>query len=300
MIGRLMRGITEDGLRLEAMVAPPEAARRGTGVLYVHGSAGRFYSPSFVIALGAQLTAAGYTFLAANNRGHDVATTAGRMGPNGTVDPVPIGSYRDTFTDCIYDIRCWLDELERLGCPRLAIFAHSFGCAKSVYYLGETGDARVQALVIASPGDGVGRRMLEDPERLRRDLARAEALVAAGRGDVEGPESRAHFPMSARTFLTFYSPDSKAAVFNFFGRQSDYSFSHYRRLPIPILATYGTVAEPVPTDRIPHALDLLQRQALASPRVDTRVFEGSNHWYTNYEDALAGAVTSWLREVLPA
>ncbi len=299
MIGRMVRGITGDGLRLEGMVGPPEAASRGTGVLYVHGGAGRFYSPSFVIALGEWLTEAGYTFLAANNRGHDVASTAGRMTPDG-LQVVPIGSMRDNFVDCVYDIRCWLDELEKLGCPRLAIFAHSYGCAKSVYYLGESGDPRVQALVLTSPGDGAGRRLYENPAKQQRELAQAAAMVAEGRGDDLMSESGAHFAMSVRTFIDHYAPESKSAVFNFWERPSNYAFSHYRKLAIPILAMYGTVQETVPAERVKATLGLLRREASASPRVDTRVFEGATHWFTGYEEPLAEAVTSWLREVLPA
>ncbi|HEV8634567.1 MAG TPA: dienelactone hydrolase family protein, partial [Chloroflexota bacterium] len=66
------------------------------------------------------------------------------------------------------------------------------------------------------------------------------------------------------------------------------------RVYCPILAFYGTNEEWVGS-----AADLvtIERNAGSAQRVQTRMFEGADHSYTDREDDVADAIGGWIKEL---
>ena len=65
---------SEDGLLLEGVaIHPLGGASRPVSVVWIHGNASRFYDYPYVM-IGRALATAGYPFVSANTRGHDIST----------------------------------------------------------------------------------------------------------------------------------------------------------------------------------------------------------------------------------
>ncbi|MDA8218426.1 MAG: alpha/beta fold hydrolase, partial [Dehalococcoidales bacterium] len=161
---------TEDGLILEGVViSPASKPAQSVPIVWIHGLAGKFYSP-LVVKAGRELAAAGHTVIAGNNRGHDFGTTL--LQTNGRVKLG--GGGWERFEESPLDVAAWLDFATSLGFKRAVLLGHSLGSLKVTYYQAQRQDERVHGLITASPPVRAGRVR---PEL----LATAQEMVAAGR-----------------------------------------------------------------------------------------------------------------------
>lgn len=157
---------TDDGLHLTGALWTPETGASHTAIVLCPGTGGEFYDPLFV-ALGEQLSAAGYMTLSMNRRDH---------GPN-------FGFY--PLHDSAMDLRLGIDFLMQRGAKQVVLGGHSYGTVTAPYYIAETDDKRVPGLLLlAILGDMRRGSMLilGNEERYRSVVAEAEAKIASGKG----------------------------------------------------------------------------------------------------------------------
>jgi pimeloyl-ACP methyl ester carboxylesterase len=222
--------------------------------------------------------------LRVNNRGHDTAF----LTPHGT-----LGSALEIVDECRHDWKAWLDFAERGGYRRVALWGHSLGAVKTIYYLANVPERRVVCAVASSP-PRFSYSMYLDSEAgadFKDDLARATQLIERGDGntivEVSVPPqvvpSLGKFWFSARSYIDKYGPEDRY----------DY-FRYLLPVQVPLLLTLGSLEA-----------SLLQFEPLAVrgsslhdelPHVEFATVDGADHSYSNHTAELSETIRRWLKE----
>jgi pimeloyl-ACP methyl ester carboxylesterase len=273
---------TDDGVRLDGYLrTATTAATAALGVDVVichHGVGGNFYAPSFFDTLGEALVASGTAILRVNNRGHDQAYHLQQR---------RLGAGYEVVDDCRQDFTAWVDFAAARGFRRVALWGHSLGAVKTVYFLSVAHDPRVVCAVASSPPRFVYQAYLASANgaRFKADLDRALQLVDAGQPEalVEAqiPQTRA---FSARTYLDKYGPAARY----------DY-LEHLPRLSVPLLLTLGSQER----EDVSFAPLAERGPSMTSewPNVSYALIDGADHSYTGCADDLWQTASAWLRRV---
>ena len=266
-----IRLTTVDGVETAGLVyAPVGRAPRGSAAL-VHGYASNFYSGS-TGRLSRALAERGFMTIALNMRDHDA-------GPKTTL-----------FEENRWDETAAVDELARRTVAPMVLVGSSLGTNRVLFYLAETQDARIRAVVlIAAPGNAFEWNVRHfGREITMKSLEQAQKLRAAGRGkelmlvDL-GPLGKALY--SADHLVSLRGPQTKSDP-----------FGNIARVTAPVLLVYGTadsLAEPEVGRR-------LKAAATRAPRVDLVEIAGADHNFSKHRSELASVIERWLGEVLTA
>jgi pimeloyl-ACP methyl ester carboxylesterase len=219
---------TDDGVRLDGYL---RAARTGgsaavgvDAVICHHGVGGNFYAPSFFDTIGDALVANGTAILRVNNRGHDQSFHLAQR---------RLGAAYEVIDDCRQDFTAWLDLAATQGFRRVALWGHSLGAVKTVYFLSVARDPRVICAVASSPPRFVHQAYLASAggARFKADLERAQRMLDAGQPEglleAQIPQVRT---FSARTYVDKYGPAARY----------DY-FEHLPRTGVPLLLTLSSL-----------------------------------------------------------
>jgi len=273
-----------DGVRLDGAWREPEAPDRSPfpfdAVLLVHGVGGNFYGPSFFATMTDKLLDEGCAVARVNNRGHDLmyTTARGRLG----------ASY-ETVDDCRLDLRAWVDFMASRGHERVAIWGHSLGALKTVYYLATESDLRVVAAVATSPPrfsfEAYSRK--ETAERFLAQYEQARARV-----DADDPEALlsvkvpTNLVLAARTYVDKYGPDDRYDLLKLLPKV---------RVPLHLAIGSEEGQSPEGADWFPfgHLASDLAAIAAVSPLIDCDVIAGANHAYSARHQELWSAVRAW-------
>lgn len=270
----------EDGLPLEgAAIRPSDRDAQPTAVVFVHGLTSKFYGRSMV-NLGRHLADRGYRFVAGNNRGHDFGFPYRADPRDLSVEPRIYGGGWELFDESPLDVAAWVCFAVGLGARDVVLYGHSLGALKVGYYQAVRKDPRVVGLIAGSPPMSAGRT---DPEL----LAQAERMVAEGRGRDLLPwgSTRAGAnTQSARTYV-----NRSRVGMDIYGKATPNPL--VGRLHVPIFALFGSEEPSVGTAA---DLELIKRNAVGSPAVTTRIFQGADHSYAGHEQTIAAAMADWL------
>jgi len=269
---------TSDGVRLDGYLRLPRSATETLGldlVICHHGVGANFYGPSFFDTMGDALLDRGCAILRVNSRGHDQAFLAGER---------RLGAAYELVSDCRNDFSAWLDLAAARGFGRVALWGHSLGAVKTVYFLATTNEPPVACAVASSPPRFSHAAYVTSAEasRFLADIERAQQLIAAGRPDevVEAliPVPR---PFSARTYIDKYGP---AARFDY--------FAYLPEVRTPLLFTLGSLE----TDNVSFAPLAKDGPSFATrwPGIAYQLIDQADHSYTSRTDELWGAVATWL------
>ena len=256
---------TEDGYLLEgAVIRPDRPPEHGRPIVWVHGLTGRFYGPS-TVGIGRHLAERGHMFVTGNNRGHDFGAVL--RNPEG--ERMVAGGGWELFDESPFDVAAWVDFASDLGNGEVILLGHSLGSLKVPYYLAQRRDARVRALIAASPPLRAGRW---SPETVQQ----AERMAAEGRGRDLLPWDLMQAgggTLSAQTVLSWIR-----ANIDVYGEQT--ADPAIAGIDLPILAFYGTEEEWVGSAA---DLETIRRNARSAPRVETAMIEGADHNYNGRE-----------------
>jgi pimeloyl-ACP methyl ester carboxylesterase len=143
-------------------------------IIWVHGWAANFYSPSYV-GIGRELAERGIPTISVNTRMHDI----------GNVEKYTLlerrvrgGGFWGITSEDARDIAAWIDYAQQLGYGPVVLVGHSAGLASIARYQADSQDRRVAGLVFGSPGVGYSPQA-DDP----RQLAQAKKLLDEGAGE---------------------------------------------------------------------------------------------------------------------
>ncbi len=273
---------SEDDFLLEGLaIRPIGAAIRPVSVVWIHGNASRFYDYPYV-TIGRALATAGYPFVSANTRGHDISAFMWRASggkptpwssPAGM--PVGIGSAWERLDEAPRDLTAWVDVVADLGTGGVVLVGHSSGAQRVVLYQAQRQDPRVVGIALASP-DLRGFMPAGEVEMAQR-------LVAEGRG-LEVLPAQPYAPWYRQSAQSVVS---KAAVLSHL-LEADDEEPTIATIRSPLLVFFGAHERGVAA-----TLETIRRQAKAAARVDTEVIEDADHVYTGHEVDVAGVIARW-------
>lgn len=284
----LVSATTDDGLKHDgAVLRPSTGAPKPVAVVWVHGGAGRFNTPT-TLAVGRRLAERGYAVVTGNNRGTQLAARLGST---------LAGTWFERYAESPRDVAAWVDVAAGLGFGRVVLIGHSYGAHKAVYYQAEREDPRVAGVVASNPGPiwlhQRARERRADPpsppwavgEGELADLARR--MVAEGRGGELlpwGSMGPGFFTFSAATFLDRFDP-----AMDTFGLVTADAPASRVRCPVLVLCGGADPFAPRGAE-----LEAVRRGLRAASRVNTTTVEEADHGYTGREDAAAQAIGDWL------
>jgi alpha-beta hydrolase superfamily lysophospholipase len=235
----------------------------------IHGYGGNFYSePTASLARG--LAERGFTTLAANVRDHDA------------------GPKTSLFEENRWDEQAAVDELARRGMAPLAIVGSSLGTNRVLYYVGETGDPRVRAVVLLAAvgnafewnvrqfGRARATQVLDEAQRLQREGRGRELMLI----DL-GPLGKALY--TADHLVSLRGPQTRSDP-----------FTNIAQVTAPVLLVYAgadTLVDPETSRR-------LRAAATRAPRADLVEIPAAEHSFARHPQELVAAVEKWLAEAL--
>jgi dienelactone hydrolase len=267
---------TDDGLRLPGgFFSPASPPRRGAvdAVLIITGT----FSQDLWTTLASRLAAAGYPALTVSARTH-------------AVDWLDLdtnthwGSAYQTIAQIPLDYHAAVRTLRDRGYQRLALFGHSIAGTRALWYAAHDPDPALVA-VISSAGPSFSEETFAPrAAEFAAARARAEALVAEGRGR---ELTRFDFPQQ-NAVLT---PESWLDT---------YCGGHYdvrrwlHRLRVPVLRLECEREAPANLPLIEPFWDDFRRLAPPHPRHRKVVVGGADHSYRSGLSAAGDAVVDWL------
>src|SRR5262249_36345823 len=162
--------------------------------------------------VGDDLLRAGCAVLRVNSRGHDVAFTT----PRG-----PLGSAFEIVDDCRHDWKAWLDFAERGGFRRVALWGHSLGAVKTMYYLAQVPEHRLGCAIARSPPRFSYSMFLDSAAgaHFEEDFERATQLIEHGQPEtiidvrVPPPLTTPGRLFTARSYVDKYGPEDQYDYF---------------------------------------------------------------------------------------
>jgi len=265
---------SRDGFLLEGLVIAPVAQRaeHSTKLVWIHGVYAGFYAPPGLGVCRA-LAEEGITCVIGNNRGHNVG--AWIRNADGRV--VLAGGAWEVFADSMYDIAGWIDFA---GPDQAVLAGHSLGGRKVTLYQSQEGDARVKALVLASPS----ARIADIDEATKR---LADELIKTGRGADLLPIEEG-WASSAASYVDRFRPGSVNEAFA--ARSGKPLIASIR---VPVLALLGE-KERKSRAQVEEELATVKANAVSVPSFHTTVIDGADHLYTDMEDKVASLVSAWI------
>lgn len=298
MRGELVRTFTEDGLELQGLFCPPATAEtNGTGLLHIHGFTGNFCEPRFVDHIADRIINKGYAFLTVNTRGHDYRSGFIKKTASG-ITYVRIGAAYEILEDCLFDIRAWIDFLQKRSYSKVILEGESLGPVKTVFYQNQTQDERVRGMVLISPVDHIGLQRVVTGDKYDEAIKVARQMIEQGKSDELMPRTYCplwEFSISAKTYLNAFGPDTKSGIFSF--HDPNARFEELSTIKCPILATYGTVEEAVVDNKVEEALSTIKKKAKSSKRCDTATIQDAPHDYLGHENELSETIENWIATI---
>ncbi len=283
MLVDLFRTNTTDDIALDGVFFAPRegglAGRTVDAVLMVHGTGGNFYSPNLT-DVAERFRQAGYPTAILNNTGHDVVYG----GPDR-----PMGNAHEILDRCRLDVEAGINWLQRRSYRRIAIYGHSMGAVKVLYYQAFQQDPRVAAVISCSPVRLSHAYFLacEAGEEYRGFHEKAKALVEAGRADELIPAS---FPnpafYSARSYVDKHGPAER------------YNLLRYTvNVRCPLLLMAGTLeTHPRLRDAAKDAFETVKLK----PDAKLVIQEKADHGWSNMRDVQANHILDFLGQVKSA
>lgn len=269
---------TDDGIDLAGALFLPGGNMSSTAIALFPGTGAEFYQPLFA-RLCPLLAAAGYATLAMNRRDH--------------------GQFFGYFSlhDAAMDQRLGIDLLAARGAERVVLGGHSYGTVTAPYYVAESDDPRVTALLLyAALGDlRRGSMLMAGGEALYREMvALARQKVAAGNGEeiyVNPPMVPGDRPLPHRydIFLDKRGPESRAVPTELIRHVGDRPLLAFRDPSDPFPATLPPAQQQLEAANPNLRYILLEERA--APGIDP-----SRHHFDGRESEIADLTLKWLAE----
>jgi pimeloyl-ACP methyl ester carboxylesterase len=265
--------IATDSTPLDGAFHWPEDRQARGGVLLFHGNTMNFYvgAPRWLPPV---LTELGFACLAFNRRGHDILSIRDSRAPEGGA----LQLTHEGIADNDYAARWMADR----GFPAPIVIAHSggglLGAAHAAQHLETPALVLLSAFRGGAGEQGIAAQKALAGEGYEATMARAQALVAAGRGAELMTVPNWWYVISAESYLdrVTSTPDILALA---------------PAITCPVLYVRGSLE---PKDVYP-AEAYAER---AGGPCEVAIVAG-DHFYNGIEDDVCGVVSAWLDKTLP-
>jgi dienelactone hydrolase len=284
----LVQTTTRDGLRLDGIYqAPAQIGAPAVGIdafCLVHGTGGNFYGSTLFDSFAERFLGLGCGVLRVNTRGHDGISTA--VTARGGLRQ---GAAYEVVDDCRHDIAAWIDWLRQRAGPRIGLVGHSSGAVKCLYAAAQEGNPALTGVIALSPPRLSYSWFCSSPQgpEFLETYSQAEGHVQSGKPqtllEVKLPLP---FVITAAGYVEKYGPDER------------YNFLKFvTGVACPTLITLGAV-EVTNNMAFQGLSEALGALAEKHQRLQVKVVEGADHFYTGRRSEAVGCVEAWLRSAL--
>lgn len=292
--GEIVKTITEDGLELQGFWSNQKSK---VAVFHSHGTAGDFYTHKFIELEAEKLQKEGISFLSANNRGHDVYADIRKHGKDGKITWTQVGAAFEKFEDCIFDLKAWIDFLEKQGVTHIILQGHSLS-QKLVYYQHIKKDPRVIGQIHLSPCNDAGFMYftLGEKEYKKTNLM-VQKMVLEGRGrELLPPKLTVVCPMAAIAYSGYLTEEGTGNIFPYHNSSSE-KWKILKLIREPFLAIFGG-ADDFIKPSIAEAVKLFKENAISAKNIDVKIIENAPHSYVGYEEELVNIIVNWTKNLM--
>ena len=284
-LARLVRFPTRDDLDLAGLLFEPKRKTQRAAI-FIHGMGGSFESRRTNI-LARAFTRRGIAWFAFNNRGSYVMRRGGGMA-------------MEKIRDCVQDLDAAIGELRRRGYRDITLIGHSTGANKIAVYNVYTRRNLVARYILLGGGDDTGLSFsFLGARRFHSALAKARAMIKAGRGDELAPRRYAPWVTSWRAFYDISNPDGDYNVFPFLEilrgiRLSKRPrFRHLRTIRKPTLVLYGDRDEFCFGD-VSACVAILAGAIGARTNFELATLADADHGFHGHDEELARVMLDWI------
>ncbi|MBU3922634.1 alpha/beta fold hydrolase [Patescibacteria group bacterium] len=286
---------TKKGLELCGLLYQPKKKTK-TVIVHVHGMGGNFYENKFLDVFAKILVDNNIAFCVFNNSGSEFIKDIFIKTKN-KKSFIRIGNSREKFEDCIIDIESYINFLKRNNFKKIHLSGHSLGCSKVAYYLSKNKHKEIKSLILVSPSDMIGlvKSDKEFSYRYKNDILTAKKMIEHGNGNDFMPKMVWNeYPITANSYVSIFSENSKAAIFNFYN--SNDNFNVISNIKHPIFMTIGTKDDILFMPLI-KMIEILKKKAKLTKRLEIKVVENATHDWRGHEKSLANSIKNWVKSL---
>lgn len=290
MEGQLVKTITSDGLELAGFFV------KGTSdvaIFHSHGTSGDFYTHKFVETEGNALVKKGYSFLTANNRGHDAYADI-RKHEAGKVGWASGGGGFERFEDCILDIGAWLDFLQQQGIKKVILQGHSLS-QKGLFYQNIKKDKRIVGQIHLSPQNDAGiMYYMLGKQKYEETNMRIEKMVKEGKGNelLEKELSPVSYLTSALMYNGYLTENGSGTLTPYHNPSSP-NWKTISEVKEPMLIVFGS-EDVYMKPSVDVAVKLVQEKTKQTPDTSVLLIKGATHSYLGFEKELTDVIVNWI------
>ena len=270
---------------LQGLLYTPASSSK-EAVIFVHGATGNFYQDRFIDSMAKKFTEKGYTFLAANNRGHDFISMIPVVG---TAEYKKIGAAFETFTDCILDIKAMIDFLEKEGYTKFVLIGHSLGASKVAFYQSQKVDKRVKKIIFISPIPVVDIYNT-DPSHHALEKQATELIGQGRTEEIMDNKLLGWVYICPTTYLQYGVVSGAADIFN---TKKITQNSPLSKITVPIVVVWGDKDELCNLISIPQCISVVKQEAI-NTTVNVEIIQGAGHTYEGFEKILSEKINNFL------
>ncbi len=283
----IVRVVTKDKLLLHGLISTP-SKKTNKIIIHFHGTSGNFYHNNFYPHIAKTSVTNGFAYLQTNNRG------AGNY--EYELGEIPHGAALELFEDSIHDLDAWIKYCISKGYSKIILASHSFGNEKVIYYMNKGKYKKyVTGIILLGFCDSVGTQQRYEKKIGKNYFTEAERLVKNGKGfsilsDIFGGIA-GEAPLSARSYLNFYSPNSELS--KTMPLRLGSKLPMYSKIKVPILAIIGDDEEGEYTViPIKKAIELMKKE---NSLTETYQIRNCDHGFNGKEKELAEIINNFLK-----
>lgn len=282
MIFSIEKIITKDDLILEGLFFDTNS--KDVVIIFIHGFPGNFYKN---INLIESIRDFGYSILSLNTRGHDILSIISKKDSEHKV----IGSAKEDFEDCIFDIDGAVKFLKEKGYKKIFLMGISSGADKVGFYLSKNKDSVIKGGIFISPGSNISIIKNELGEDFYKLMNKSLKYICEEKGDELLCDSKMDFPVSYNRFVSLYSEDSNENVFPFHDDNSN--FYILSKIKKPIFVALG---EEDSFFDDPKIIIKLLNNKLSNKNNEFKIFK-TGHSFNGAEKELVQEIKSWVNKI---
>jgi pimeloyl-ACP methyl ester carboxylesterase len=282
MKGELVNYQTKDGLKLTGFLA--KSGKPSDKVLiHVFGMEGDFFQSNAYKPMQEKAESAGFDLFLSGNRGLGLLTSFNKKNKR-----VIIGTAKENFKDCVFDISASVSLLSKLGYSQIFISGHSTGCQKIIYYNHVEKNNKLKGVILISPVDDYNSTVQDLGVKFKKAVATARKMVQTGRGGEFTPKWVSSY--TANRFLSYADHKNvEARILNY-----DSKLKEFSEIKCPVLSVFGSKDEYI-VKPLRQCLKTLEKHS--SSEFNWVVIKGGDHNFTGKEKQLASVIFNWLDSI---
>ena len=275
--------ITKDNFVLDGLFF--NANNKDLAIIFIHGFPGNFYKNTNLIECMEEI---GCGILSLNTRGHDILNIISKTDGSYKV----IGSAKENFEDCIFDINGALKFLKEKGFKKVFLMGISLGADKAGFYLSKNNNNKmIKGGIFISPGSNISIMKKELGNDFYKLMNNSLKYVREGKGNELLCDPRMDFPVSYKRFISLYGEDSSENVFPFHDNNSDFCILSKIQKPIFI-----AIGEEDSFYNEPKDIIKLLNNKLNNNLNEIKLFK-TGHSFNGAEKELFQKIKSWFNKI---